>query len=269
MNPPLLASYLGAIAFELAFPLLVAFWIGRRYRVSWRFFLYGALVFFVTQMLIRIPLVQGAQFLLREPLQNNQIFLYAWFATLALTAGIFEEGGRWLGYRWLIKKDYTWEKGLMYGAGHGGLESMLLVGGLALLGLINVVTLSTTDFSQMNLPPDQLAQIESARQQIAALAWWMPLLGAYERFVTIFFQIALSILVLQTFTRGSRKWLWLAIALHALVDFIAVVLAQRVGAVWTEVAITLTLPLSFGIIRYFQPRQTPELPASGTTQIAA
>lgn len=258
MNPALLASYGIAIAFDILFPLLIAFFIWRRYRVGWRFFLYGALVFLVTQMLIRIPLVQGAQYLLREQLQGSEIFVYAWLGVLALTAGIFEEGGRWLGYRFLIKKDFTWEKGLMYGAGHGGLESMLLVGGLALLGLINVIALGTTDFSQMNLPPDQLAQIEMARQQIAALEWWMPLLGAYERFVTIFFQIAMSILVLQVFVRGSLKWLWLAIAVHALVDFGVVVLARFISPVWVEAALTLTLPVSLYIIWYFHPKANAE-----------
>lgn len=254
MNNALIATFTVAIVFDILFPLLLAFLIWRRYRVGWRFFLYGALVFLVTQMLIRIPLVQGAQFLLREQLQGSEIFLYVWLGVLALTAGIFEEGGRWLGYRFLIKKDFTWEKGLMYGAGHGGLESMLLVGGLALLGLINIIALSTTDFSQMNLPPDQLAQIEVARQQIAAMDWWMPLLGAYERFVTIFFQIAMSILVLQVFVQRSLRWLWLAIALHALVDLVVVLLARAIGPVWTEVALTLTLPLSLYIIWYFQPR---------------
>jgi uncharacterized membrane protein YhfC len=262
MNNALLATFTAAITFDILFPLFVAFLIWRRYRVAWRFFLYGALVFLVTQMLVRIPLVQGAQFLLREQLQGSEIFLYVWLGVLALTAGVFEEGGRWLGYRFLIKKDFTWEKGLMYGAGHGGLESMLLVGGLALLGLINIIALSTMDFSQMNLPPDQLAQIEIARQQIAAMAWWMPLLGAYERFVTIFFQIAMSILVLQVFVQGSLKWLWLAIVLHALVDFVAVVLARLVGPVWTEVAITLTLPLSFFIILYFRPKASTPVPAA-------
>lgn len=260
MNNALIATFTVAILFDILFPLVVAFLIWRRYRVSWRFFLYGALVFLVTQILVRIPLVQGAQFLLREQLQGSEVFLYAWLALLALTAGIFEEGGRWLGYRFLIKKDFTWEKGLMYGAGHGGLESMLLVGGLALLGLVNIIAISATDFSQMNLPPDQLAQIEIARQQIAAMDWWMPLLGAYERFVTIFFQIAMSILVLQVFVRGSLKWLWLAIALHALVDFAAVVLVRFVGPVWTEVAITLTLPLSFFIIAYFRPKENAPVP---------
>ncbi|MBI4675878.1 MAG: YhfC family intramembrane metalloprotease [Chloroflexi bacterium] len=258
LDPRFLISYVFAVAFEIIFPLVIGVLIWRRFRVAWRVFLYGALVFLVSQLLTRVPLVQLTQFLFAAQLSSSQVFLYTWFAILALTAGLFEEGGRYLGYRFLIKQDFTWAKGLMYGAGHGGLESMLLVGGLALLGLVNIIAISTMDFSQMGLPPAQLAQIAQARQQIAALDWWAPLLGAYERFVTIFFQIAMSILVLQVFTRRAFLWLWLAIAIHALVDLIAIVLVRQVGAVWTEAALTLTLPLSFGIILYFRPHvETP------------
>jgi uncharacterized membrane protein YhfC len=213
-------------------------------------------------MLTRIPIVQITQTFIAPALQSSQTLTYGWFAVLALTAGLFEEVGRYLGYRFLIKADKTWQVGLMYGAGHGGLESMLLVGGLALLGLINTIALTSTDFSQLNLPPEQLAQIELARQQIAALEWWTPLLGAYERFITIFFQIALSILVLQTFLRHSLIWLAAAILLHALVDFAVVVLAQQVTPIWVEAALTLLLPLSFGIIYYFRPRVSSEPPVT-------
>lgn len=255
LNPLFLASYVFAVAFEIIFPLVIGFLIWRRYHVSWRFFLYGALVFFLSQLLTRVPLVQLTQYLLGAQLQSSQVLLYAWFVILALTAGLFEEVGRYLGYRYLIRKDFTWEKGLMYGAGHGGLESMLLVGGLALLGLVNIIAISAMDFSQMNLPPDQLAQIAQARQQIAALDWWMPLLAAYERFVTVFLQIAMSILVLQVFVQKSMRWLWLAVGLHAAVDLAAILLVRQVGAVWTEAALTLTLPLSFVIIAYFRPKR--------------
>ena len=268
MNTGLIASFVIAVAFDILFPLLIAFLIWRRYGVSWKIFLYGAIVFLVTQMLLRIPLVQGAQYLWGVELQNNPFLLYAWLVVLALTAGIFEEGGRYLGYRYLIKKDFTWEKSLMYGAGHGGLESMLLVGGMALLSLINIVALSTTDFSQMNLSPEQLTQIGEARKQIAAMDWWMPLLGAYERFVTLFFQIAMSVLVLQVFVWRSLRWLWIAIGLHALLDLGAVLLVRAIGPVWTEAALTITLPLSFVIIAYFRPRKNDSDVAPAANSLA-
>lgn len=265
LDPRLLVTFGTAIVFEIVFPLVVGFYIHRRYGARWKLFVYGALVFFLSQMLTRIPLVQVAQSLLAPTLQSSQTFLYIWLGVLSLTAGIFEEIGRYVGYRVWLKRDRTWEAGLMYGAGHGGLESMLLVGGLALLGLVNIIAISMMTPAQLNLPPEQLAQFEAARQQIAAIEWWMPLLGAYERFITIFFHIALSILVLQTFLRNSMVWLVSAILLHGAVNFIVVVLAQQVGPVWTEVALTLALPLSFGIIYYFRPRgiqNAPEIVAA-------
>lgn len=260
LNPFLVAAYVVAIAFEVLLPLIIGYYIHRRFGVRWRFFLYGMLVFFLSQLITRIPLVQITQAFIAPALKSSQTLLYVWFAVLALTAGLFEEVGRYLGYRFLIKNDRTWSVGLMYGAGHGGLESMLLIGGLALVGLINIIALTTTNFSQMNLPPEQLAQIEAARQQIAGLAWWTPLLGAYERFITIFFHMALSILVLQCFLRGSLWWLGIAIALHAGVDLIALILAQLVSVTWVEVALTFTLPLSLGIIYYFRPREIQQEP---------
>lgn len=257
MNPLLIASFAVAIVFDVIFPLVVGYIIHRRYQVSWRYFLYGALVFLVSQLLTRVPATQVIQIVYADALKSSQTLLYAWYVILAVTAGLFEAGGRYLGYRFLIKDNKTWNVGLMFGAGHGGLESMLLVGGLALLSFIGIIALSNPNLPTANMTPEQLAQVEAARQQVAGLAWWMPLLGAYERFVTIFFQIALSILVLQVFLRQSWVWLFLAIALHAAVDLAVIVLAGLVGSVWTEVALTLTLPLSFGIIYYFRPTSSP------------
>lgn len=257
LDPRLLAAYAVSIGFDIVFPLVVGYFIHRRYGVRWRFFLYGALVFFLSQMVTRLPLVQIAQFFLASALQSSQTLLYVWYFVLALTAGLFESIGRWLGYRFLIKHDRTWRVGLMYGAGHGGLESMLLVGGLALLGMVNLISLANLDISQLQLTPAQLAQVEQARQQIAALDWWMPLLGAYERFITIFFQMALSILVLQVFVRSSWLWLAVTIALHTAADFSALVMVGRLGPVWVEAVLSLLLPLSFGILYYFRPRALP------------
>ncbi len=258
LDPLLIASFVVAIAFDVIFPLVVGYIIHHRYQVSWRFFLYGALVFLLSQLLTRVPLTQIIQFVFRGALQSSPTLQFTWLVILAITAGLFEEVGRYLGYRFLVKDSKTWKVGLMFGAGHGGLEAIVLVGGLAILSLINVISLSTTDFSKLPLSPEQLQEIQLAQQQIAALAWWTPLLGAYERFIAIFFHIALSILVLQVFLRQSWLWLVLAIALHAVVDFATVILAQQIGAVGTEGALTILLPLSLFIIYYFRPNNEPQ-----------
>src|SRR5699024_11615386 len=60
-------------------------------------------------------------------LQNPLV--YAIYASLG--AGVFEERGRFIGFRFLLKKFCGWKDGIAYGIGHGGIESMLVVGMIA------------------------------------------------------------------------------------------------------------------------------------------
>src|SRR5690349_18784111 len=116
------------------------------------------------------------------------------------------------------REERAWGEAVRYGLGHGGLGSMVLVGGLTLFGLVNLLILPSMIGT---LPAEQRALVE---QQLAAVGGqpdWLPLLGAWERVWSIAFHVALSVVVLQVFRRGSLRWLWLAIALHAGVDFVA------------------------------------------------
>jgi uncharacterized membrane protein YhfC len=208
-----------AVLIEIALPLVLALVARRRLGVSWRYFGYGALIFFLFQLISRVPIVQVVQMLIQPQLVASFPLQVAWLAILALTAGLAEEIGRYVGYRWLMRREEkTWGKAVMYGLGHGGLESMLLVGGLTLLGLINLLALPSLIGT---LPPDQRATVEQQLALVAAQPDWLPLLGAWERVWTICFHVAMSVVVLQVFRRGLG-WLWLAVALHALVDFVAI-----------------------------------------------
>lgn len=216
-----LAASVVAILFEILLPLALAIFVRRRFGVAWRYFLFGALIFFLFQIISRAPAVLVIQNLIQPQLQASRPLLFAWLVILSLTAGLFEEGGRYIGYRWLMgREDKTWSKALMYGLGHGGLESILLVGGLSLLTLINLIALSSMNLQ--TLPEQQRAIITQQLTQLSALPEWTPLVGAYERLFTLPVQVALSVLVLQVFRRGNLAWLWLAILAHAAVDLGAV-----------------------------------------------
>ena len=103
----------------------------RRLKVSWKYFAFGMLIFLIFQVVSRVPIVTVLGQVLAPQLKASTAFLYTWLAILALTAGIFEEVGRYIGYRWFMRREEkTWNKAVMYGLGHGGLESILLVGGL-------------------------------------------------------------------------------------------------------------------------------------------
>ena len=87
-------------------------------------------------------------------------------------------------FRWWIKDNRTWRSAILAGAGHGGIEAIIL-GILVMLAFTNLMAYRNIDLSKLNLTLDQLA---TARQQIQSYwnaPWYATLLGAVERAFTI------------------------------------------------------------------------------------
>ncbi|HJT58376.1 MAG TPA: YhfC family glutamic-type intramembrane protease [Ktedonobacteraceae bacterium] len=245
VNSGWIVATLIASLFAIAYPLVLALIAHRRLRVSWKYFAFGLLIFLIFQVVTRVPIVTVLGRVLAPQLKASTAFLYTWLAILALTAGLFEEIGRYIGYRWFMgKEEKTWNKAVMYGLGHGGLESILLVGGLSLLTLVNVVVLSSINLN--TLPAAQHAQVVQQINAINAEPAWLPLLSAWERLWTLPVQVALSVIVLQVFRRGSILWLVLAILAHAVFDFITVALVQVLGA--GKISTNLTVEVVVAVV---------------------
>lgn len=227
----LILGYALAVIVEFGLPIGLGLYLRRRYRAPWRLFLYGALIFAAFQLFTRVPAVTLLGSVV-QPGRHGEAFVWAWIAGLSLSAGIFEEVGRYVGYRWLFKPDErTARNALMFGAGHGGFESMALVGLSVLSTMVTVIALSRADLAQLGLAPEQLAQV----RQLLAMDWWMPLLGAFERVCAITVHVSLSLLVLQVFRTGRFRWLWLAVGYHGLMNFAIVGLGARfLGPVGAE-----------------------------------
>lgn len=218
-----------AAVFVIVYPLALGVIVRKKLAVGWKYFWFGALVFLAFQLVTRLPLVTVLQAtVLAHLLRTSSAFTWTWLVILAITAGLFEEVGRYVGYRLFLRREVkTWSKAVMFGLGHGGLESMVLVGGQLLLMILNLVVLSA-------LPVNSLpaAQRHTVIQQFAAInaqPVWLPLLTAWERLWTIPVHVALSVIVLQMFRRQQIGWLFLAIFLHALVDFLSLAIPQVLG----------------------------------------
>ncbi|HLG62880.1 MAG TPA: YhfC family glutamic-type intramembrane protease [Ktedonosporobacter sp.] len=272
VNPGFVAFLAIAFIFSVGYPIILAIIARRRLKVGWRYFGFGALIFFVFQMITRVPAVIILQNVLAHQLQASAPFRISWLVILAITAGLFEEVGRYVGYRFLMRREEkTWNKAVMYGIGHGGLESMLLVGGQQLLTLINILTLMyILNANPAALPAAQHAQVVRQFAALNAQPVWSPLLAAWERLWTLPVHIALSVMVLQVFRRNnlvllSRRptllpqlaplrasamngWLWLAILAHAIVDFTAVIVLQILGASFGVSLLVEGIIAIFGLI---------------------
>lgn len=229
VSAALLVTAIVTIVFVIAYPLSLGAIAHKRLSVGWKYFWFGALVFLVFQLLTRIPLIVVLQStVLASLLRTSIAFTWVWLVVEAVTAGIFEEVGRYVGYRLFMRREpKTWSKAVMYGLGHEGLESTILVGGQIILTLLSIVILSAININ--SLPA---AQRQTVIQQVAAinaLPAWFPLLAAWGRFWSFPLQVALSVMVLQVFRRGQIHWLFLAILFHALIDFLTAALPQAFG----------------------------------------
>lgn len=186
----------------------------------------GVLVFFVFQVILRIPLLNAVVRMdFFAPILTNP-WLYA--LILAFTAGLFEEGGRYLGYRTLAKDSRTWWDGVAYGIGHGGFEAMYLVGLTYINNIILSLAINTGTFEAVtaNLAP---ATAQYLHAQLTSTNPWIFFAGGFERLMTMLIQTALSVLVLYGIRRGKLRYLFAALALHTLVDVPAVILPQVFG----------------------------------------
>ena len=254
--------------FVVAYPVVLAIVAHRRLRVGWRYFAFGAVVFFVCQLATRVPAVQFIQAALSEQLKASQALMWTWLVFLALTAGIFEEVGRYLGYRLFMRReDKTWSKAIMYGLGHGGLESIVLVGGLTLFGLINLWSVASGGLAQ--LPEEQRALAAQQLQVLNSQPGWAALLSAWERLWTVPIQVAFSVVVLQVFRQGKMIWLLWAVLGHAFVDLVAVGLQQLLGPGIGSSLIIEGVVGVFGLIAIWviwRLRDTPEQTQASATQ---
>lgn len=87
-----------------------------------------------------------------------------------------------------------------------------------------------TDLSQLGLPPDQ---VEIVRTQVEA--YWTqaaitPVFGFIERCSALMLHLGLSVIVLYSVVSGQRKFYWLALFWHALIDASAVYLFAAANA---------------------------------------
>jgi uncharacterized membrane protein YhfC len=228
----------------------------RRYRLDWRLYFAGALTFIGAQLLhIPFNALTLNPWLAREGMEGN---LLPAALALGLSAGVFEEVARWLVLRYWARDARTWHTGLLFGAGHGGVEAVIF-GVLALLTTIRILGLHGVDLATV-VPADQLPLAEAQVAAFWSAPWYAILLGALERAIALAFHLSAALLVMQSFLRRNIAWLFAAIAWHTALDAVAVYASQTVGPYLTEGILLIFALLSLAIIHVLRPAGdvTPE-----------
>jgi uncharacterized membrane protein YhfC len=147
-------------------------------------------------------------------------------------AGIFEETARLISFNILKKKYNGIGTGLAYGVGHGGIESILIVGLSMINNIVFCILLNTGGAEAIisKLQGDALVQLNTQINTLLNTAPYMFLIGGIERIFAIVIQISLSLIVYYSVYGKNKIWLFpLAIILHAIIDIPAV--AMQAGLI--------------------------------------
>lgn len=245
-----------------AIPILLAFYLTRKFKLGWRLWWIGAGAFVISQLghiPFNIMLSRLFQIgMLEVPQGFNQLLFNA--ILLGLSAGIWEEGTRYATYRWWAKDARTWHKAILMGTGHGGIEAIIL-GFLALIAFLQLIALRDVDLSQL-IPAAQLELVQNQVVAYWSAPWFTSMLGAIERVFAIIAQISLSVLVLQIFQRGHIRWLVLAIGWHAFIDALAIYILSIWGANLTEAVLFFITLINLALIFILRSPEPDPLSAS-------
>ncbi len=153
----------------------------------------------------------------------------------------------------------SWRQSLMFGAGHAGIEA-ILVGVLAFIAFLQLFLYRQIDPQAITglAEGEQLAYLRETITTYWASDWWGYLWGALERFSVIPIHLAATMMVYRSVK--DRKFLWYlaAVLWHTLVDFFAVYASQ-----------TWSIPLTEGILFLTgDARLGDRLPVAGSSSAA-
>ena len=241
----------------IALPLVLGVVLARRWRLSWGLFGAGAATFVASQV-FHIPF----NYLVLTPFVTERgMFAAGGLAFIVaallygLSAGVFEEVARFVVMRRWVPDARNLPNALMFGAGHGGGEA-IIIGGLALYGFFQAIAFRGADLTK-TLPPEQVDVVAAQLALYWNMPWYKALLGAVERAGAICFHLSASAMVLQSVRRGGWGWLAGAIAWHTLFNTVTLIVMDRWGVYAAEGIVIVGAGISLLIIFAIKAMDAP------------
>lgn len=226
---PFIGTVFSAIV-SIGVPITLMIIGKKKYNADISSFLIGAGTFLMFAMVLEQILHTLVLGVLGLNAETNEWLYYLYGAC---AAAVFEETGRIIAMKCVMKKRLNFQNAFMYGAGHGGVEA-ILIGGLANInGFINMLMINngTMQASLALLPEEKQAE---AFTQISALVTTPEsyfFASGIERLSAIILQIGLSLIIYKGLKESRKAIAAMAYALHFLVDFVTVVSAPRLS-IW-------------------------------------
>ena len=176
-------------------------------------------------------------------LQDNPVSRFINGSTAAfvlygiIMAGVFEECGRYIVLKYIMKKNHTRENAVLYGIGHGGIEIVAVVLPLMISYLAIAVLFSGKDLenalSSLKITEETAAAALPSVQAAAAFNYGMMAMNVIERLFAMLIHIGLTVVVYFGVINAKKICLPAAILLHMLMDTFPALYQRGVLPLWT------------------------------------
>ena len=151
-------------------------------------------------------------------------------------AGIFEECGRLIILKYILKKDRTRENAVIYGIGHGGIEILTVLLPAMILYLAIAVMFSQGDteaaLKTLNITEETATAALPSVQAAAAFDYAMMAMNVMERLLAMLIHIGLTIIVYYGVVNAKKLCLPSAILLHMLADTFPALYQRGILPLW-------------------------------------
>jgi uncharacterized membrane protein YhfC len=171
-------------------------------------------------------------------------------------AGVFEECGRYIVLKTIMKKNRTRENAVLYGIGHGGIEILAVILPATVLYLVIAILFSAGDtqnaLKTLNITEETAVAALPSVKAAAEFDYMMMAMNVIERLLAMLLHIGLTVIVYYGVVNAKKAYLPMAIILHMLMDTLPALYQRGAvplwsvevwGAVWTVVVVLIARKL--------------------------
>lgn len=210
----------------IALPLITAIIWCKKKHEPFTTVLIGAATFLLFAIVIEKPL-QALIISLDSPVSQ---FVNArpvlWGIIVGLFPGVFEETGRFVAFKTVLRKRKQRETGLSHGIGHGGFEALFILGITYIEYFVFAIMLNQGSFVELmiepvkdTLTPEVVKQITGIVEQITTFSAVTMGVALVDRLIAVLYHIGASIMVFYAVKDKKKWWLYpLSILIHTVID---------------------------------------------------
>lgn len=184
-----------------------------------------------------------------------------------IMAGLFEECGRYIVLKYIMKKNRTRENAVMYGIGHGGIEILAVILPAMITYLAVAVLFSAGNIenalSALNITEETAAAALPSVQAAASFDYAMMAMNVIERLLAMLIHIGLTVIVYYGVCNAKKSSLPMAIILHMLVDTFPALYQRGAVSLW---AVEVWAALWTAVIVFIAVKLYRKMRASSSTE---